>query len=322
MDKMIIFNVGGAMASYCEIQGKKIIIDIGTKTEFSPVLDFLLPYAENQNWEFSTQSGHENKYHIDQLIVSHPHRDHLSDIKKLFDNFYPQYVTTPNDNDGMGDDESINWDLVFGENIPDSAVQFFKDNLVKGRTPPLKSILKGMELYYIQPSKIESEITPTTDYINNTSLVWIVNINGLKVMLPGDIMNSGTEWMLNNRVVNIIPESKTETVFKNAISKVNILVTPHHGLESAFNVDILNAMKDELKLIIIPEKPTTEDDKRQVHQSYYNTDYGTGLDILFYEDNSISKGQSTVKTSTGHIIITGNQVIKVKEKDNLLKAFS
>ncbi len=322
MDKIIIFNVWWAMASFCEIQWKKIIIDIWTKTNFSPILHFLLPYAKEQNWSLSAIKWQENKYHIDQLIVSHPHKDHLSDIENLYKNFYPEFVTTPNDNSWMWNEESINWDLVIWEKQEDEKISFFRKNLLKDRKPPLKSIVKWIELYYIPPSKIENKITPLTDYTNNTSLVWIININWLKLMLPWDIMVSWTEWMLNNRVVNIVPESKTETVYKNAISKVNILVTPHHWLESAFNINIMNTMKDQLKLIIIPEKPTTEDDKRQVHQSYYNSDFGSGLDILYYEDNKIVKWQSTVKTSTWHIIMKWDKIIKVKDENNLIKAFS
>lgn len=319
MDKIIIFNVWWAMASYCEIWWKKIIIDIWTKTNFSPVLNFLIPYAKQNNWLFSVSAWQEKKYHIDQLIISHPHKDHLSDIKKLYENFYPEFVTTPNDNDWMWD-EALNWELVFWEKTPDEDVEFFRENLIKDRKPPLKSVLKEMELYYIK-SKDVKEKTPLADYTNNSSLVWIINLNWTKIMLPWDMMSSWMDWMLENRIVNIIPDSKTETVFKNAIKKIDILVAPHHWLESAFNTNAMKSMKDNLKLIIIPEKPTTENDKRKVHQSYYNSDYWNWIDILFYEDSN-SKNQWTLKTSTGHVIIKWNQVIKVKQDENLLKAFS
>lgn len=319
MDKIITFNVGWAMASYCEVWWKRIVIDIWTKTDFSPVLNFLLPYAKNQNWEKSRTKEHENKYHIDQLVISHPHRDHVADIENFYTYFYPEFVTTPNDNDWMENDESINWDLVFWSNTPDMAVKFFKDNLIKWRKPPLKSIVPQFELYYIPPKKIEKH-TPISDYTNNTSLVCIINLQWRKIMLPWDMMESWMKWMLNNRIVNIIPNSKTETIFKNAIKKINTLIAPHHGLESAFCVDALNEMRDNLRLVILPEKPTTEDDKRQIHPRYYNSEFGSWIDIITFEDWT-SKKQWTVKTSMWHIILTGTTTIKVTDDNNLLKVF-
>ncbi len=61
--------------------------------------------------------------------------------------------------------------------------------------------------------------------------------------------------------------------FKNRVKKTNILIAPHHGLKSAYNVNMMNEIKDSLELIIIPEKPTAEDDVRQVDNRYYDGNY-------------------------------------------------
>lgn len=321
MDKLIIFNVWWAMASFCEIDWKKIIIDLWLGQNFSPTNDFLLNYAKHQNWEKSQTDWQTEKYHIDQLIISHPHKDHLSDIKSFSEYFYPWLVTTPNDNEWMGKEESLNWELVFWNNTPDNDVIFFKDNFISWRNPPLKSVVKGLEIYYIKPPIIEQSIW-TTNYTNNTSLICSVQIWINRILLTWDIMKCWMEWMLNNRIVNIIPESKTETTFNNAIKKTSILVAPHHWLESAYNINAMKLMKDNLSLIIIPEKKSYADSNRNIHPSYYNWDYWSGINILQIDNNQTSFSQSTVKTSTWHIIIKWNDVMKVNDSDLLIPTFA
>jgi predicted O-methyltransferase YrrM len=49
MYKIAILNVGGAFSAYAELNGKKIVVDLGSGNGFSPVNDFLLPLSEK--WE-------------------------------------------------------------------------------------------------------------------------------------------------------------------------------------------------------------------------------------------------------------------------------
>lgn len=35
--KVAILNVGGALSSYIEVSGKKVVIDLGSGNDFSPV---------------------------------------------------------------------------------------------------------------------------------------------------------------------------------------------------------------------------------------------------------------------------------------------
>ena len=97
--KQVIFNVGGALSSYTEFGEKKLMIDIGKSSEFHPILDFLLPLFKAQRYGKSSQST--NKYLIDQLLISHPHKDHISAIEEFDKYFYPDLLTCPNNNEGM-----------------------------------------------------------------------------------------------------------------------------------------------------------------------------------------------------------------------------
>ena len=104
--KQVIFNVGGALSTYTEFDDKKLLIDLGKSTDFNPITDFLLPLYNQRNAKKSIYAT--DKYFIDQLIISHPHRDHLSAITDFNTNFYPDLLTCPNDNEGMPEGHKIN----------------------------------------------------------------------------------------------------------------------------------------------------------------------------------------------------------------------
>ena len=82
--KTVIFNVGAAMSAYVETDNKKIVIDLGKSSDFSPVNDFLLPLFEKRG----EKKDYGEKYYINQVFISHPHRDHISDLSDLDEHFY------------------------------------------------------------------------------------------------------------------------------------------------------------------------------------------------------------------------------------------
>lgn len=76
--KLVVFNVGSALCVYAEHQTTRIVFDIGKGNNFSPVNDFLLPLYEKRREH--RLKNRNNRYGISQLIVSHPHKDHISVI--------------------------------------------------------------------------------------------------------------------------------------------------------------------------------------------------------------------------------------------------
>ena len=49
--KVVVFNVGPALSAYVEMGDKKIVVDLGTGNDFSPVNDFLIPLFEKRQGE-------------------------------------------------------------------------------------------------------------------------------------------------------------------------------------------------------------------------------------------------------------------------------
>lgn len=291
--KVVIFNVGAALSSYVEIEDKKIVIDLGIGNDFSPVNDFLLPL-------FEKRQGKKEKYYIDQLFLSHPHKDHISDLSDMVNNFIIDLYTTPNDlSIGSDSYKNVNWNLV---DDPDSGEVKIVRDFYKRRYLPLKVCDPSrMTIGYIYPTIVENDKNLKNEsYTNNISIVVYIH-SGYKIFFSADIQKEGMKKLLEDN-----PEIK-----KKIGTGVDYLICPHHGLRSSFSTELFETMKDGKtnKLNIVSEK-SASDDNRKVDSRYSSTDYCKG-------NNNLSTSYNTVcqlKTSQGHIFIDDNGTVRI-EKD-------
>ncbi len=297
MKKLVIFNVGGAMSCYADLDEKKTLIDLGISPEMSPVDDFLIPLSDRGKFTIWADEHNRGKYRIDQLFLSHLDKDHISDYEKFRNNFHPFYMTCPNDNDNQIDGFKINRDLIGPEyDIRNLVLADMKKrdttepNLYKmSPSNPLVSIVDEISLFYIQPSLCESVEELKTGYANNLSLVIFLQVGKKTLLLPGDILKEGMEYLI-----------KSNYNFKLNLSfnGVDYLIAPHHGLQTSFSEYLFHTINgNKTRLNIISEKTREEDsseNRSDVDKRYYSSDYSTG-------DNSLN--QNAVKTSMGHIVI-------------------
>jgi beta-lactamase superfamily II metal-dependent hydrolase len=309
--KQIVFNIGGALSTYIEFDGKTLLVDIGKSDSVNPIIDFLLPLYKKREREKSSQDS--KKYHIDQLIISHPHNDHISAIEDFNNYFYPELLTCPNDDKGMKENEKINW-MLFEKN---PNIDILKKMLVD-RRPPLKATNPQNEfIYYLPPKEIECEKKLTSEgetYCNNISIVTYIRINGSKILLPGDIMKNGMELII-----------KKNSSMRNKLEEgVDVLIAPHHGLRSSFSTFLFSHMKNMKTrcLNIISEKQTIEGSDRQVDSRYSSQDYCDGVNNLSTNSGKVFQR----KTSGGHIFINYSTPGKpwfeiINDNDILIKKF-
>ncbi len=282
--KQVIFNVGGALSSYVEFDNKKLLIDIGKSQDFNPITDFLHPVYTKQNNEKSSFSG--EKFKIDQLVISHPHNDHISSINEFDENFHADLLTCPNDNIGMPEGHNINWDLFEESNNIDKLKE-----MLEGRQPPLRTTCDQNEfIYYIPAEECENSATLSSEsYCNNIGIVVFLIVNQHRVFFPADLQKEGMIDLLDNNY-NLRNKLK---------GGVDVLVTPHHGLRSSFSTKMFDEMKNKKTncLNIVSEKVNTSD-SREVDTRYSTNE--------FCEGNNNIGGNEThyqVKTSRGHILI-------------------
>lgn len=310
MKKIAIFNVGGALSSFAEIDGRHLIVDLGKSSVFSPVDDFLLPLINQEKFKKDIKEGTEGKYHIDQLFLSHLDNDHISDYDKFRDYFQPDYMTCPNDNETQNSIFKIVLDLFTGENKVQKLV--LSDMKMRRSDTlndygmsidnPLVSIFHEISLFYIRPDVCKNEELKS-NYANNLSLVLFFAVKNKTVLMPGDLSKEGMEYLIDN-----------DAAFKSKLNNfgIDFLVAPHHGLLTSFPERLFKEINgSKTKLNIISEKIRTEKDKDLENRSdvdtrYYNSNYSTG-------NNSLK--QNAVKTSMGHI------VIDLETDDNEIKQY-
>lgn len=289
--KVVVFNVGPALSAYIEMGSYKIVVDLGKGNGFSPVNDFLIPL-------FEKRQGKKDCYSVDQLFLSHPHKDHISDLKDMNEKFYFTLYTTPNDlSKGAESYKNVNWDLV---DDPDSCeVKKLKD-VYKGRTLPLRVCDSSrMTIGYIYPERVENDDTLKNEsYTNNISIALYIH-SGYRIFFAADIQKEGMKKLLVDN-----PELK-----KKIGQGVDFLVCPHHGLRSSFSIELFNAMKDgkTKKLNIVSEK-VNGDDNRNVDSRYSSTDYCEGDNNLSTDNNKVCQR----KTSQGHIFIDDDGTVTIE----------
>lgn len=302
--KVAVFNVGGALSAYVEFVGKKVVIDLGKGNGFSPVNDFLIPLFERRK---NAKTG--EKFIIDQLIVSHPHGDHINDLEDFDKSFYVGLYTTPNDLSPENNSvKNVNWDFV---DNPDSDEVKKVRNMYYGRRLPLQVCDGRMTIGYINPGVVENDHTLVDEsYTNNISIGVLIR-SGYSILFPGDVQKEGMKVFLE----------KNPAIKKQIHQGVDFLVTPHHGLKSSFSTDLFAAMNSgkTTRLNIVSEKVTHgPEDKRQVDSRYSTSDYCMGKNNLSTKDSPVYQR----KTSNGHIFIDDDGTVTIdNDIENIIKKF-
>lgn len=293
MKKMVVFNVGGALCSYLNIGSNRIVVDLGKSEEFNPVTDFLIPHFERNGYE-TDESG---KYKVAQLLVSHPHMDHISAIQDFDEYCTAKLVTCPNDKKENEPADSLDFSQFDYESAEVKKLQ----EMYQHRNLPLDvSIEEGgndkQYLFYIKPGdvRINGALTSDECYQNNVSLVSLFVINGHRVLLPGDIMKNGMQKLIRDN-----PDFRRELTRH----RLCILVAPHHGLRSSFPINLFGMIKEGKTrcLNIVSEKPNNPDDTRVVDPRYASREFCDGDNDLISTNGVDFNCQR--KTSQGHICI-------------------
>ncbi len=325
IQKQVIFNVGGALSSYLEFNGNRIIIDLGKSKDFNPIEDFLLPLAQER--QFNKNPLDTNKYFLEQVFLSHLDKDHISTIEEFDKHFNPGLLTAPCIHPRQNNIFDIIKNLFINEDECRKKVL----ELMAKRSPgygreiqedydkPLivhKNYLNNVRLYYI-PAKMCSneEMFEKQNYSNNTSLVLFIKINNHKIFMPGDLMKTGMKYLIENR-----PELKND--LQNL--GIDFLIAPHHGLTTSFPDILFQTIKNNKtnRLNIISEK---------IRRSLFQENR-SDVDSRYYGDshclcNNNLDHQGGIKTSGGHIVLDYSntiptvKIIDTNEKQELINEF-
>ncbi|MFW6129473.1 MAG: ComEC/Rec2 family competence protein [Candidatus Aminicenantaceae bacterium] len=183
--------------------------------------------------DFSPLLHIKEKYGIERLdyvIISHPHKDHISDIMN-FDDLSPRVLCRPKHltkddvmRDVLDKDKPL-FEKYFEIN------QKYSEPISPEENPKLPRNNGGVEILNFHPKSCEKS------NINNHSIVTILSYAESKVILPGDNESPSWKELLKNED------------FINAIRNADILLAPHHGRKSGYYQELFDYFKPYITVV-------------------------------------------------------------------------
>lgn len=221
--KIIFYDV--EHGSCCHIitpNNKHILVDVGSKTNKSIV--------EHINRKYF--GGYGGK--IDELIITHPHEDHLYDLPNLYSKLSPRVLNRPKE----AFDITPSKKTPIHIKIADCANLMNKNynQPVSVNELPTESLSNGgVSFEFITP---KASWTTKQD-LNTFSNIIIVNVFGNKFVLTGDNPKTILQNMMNENYENI----------QSKVNNATVLLAPHHGRTGEFCKDFFDCVNPYLTVV-------------------------------------------------------------------------
>lgn len=269
MLEIVIWDVQHGSAAYINTpEDKHFVIDLGTGS------------YEDNNEDFSPLMHLKNNYNIDsidEVIITHPHTDHLDDIFN-FDKLSPKILRRPTH---LSEEDIRKANPDSDSEIVDKYIKLdnrFSQPVKKSENPSLPENNGGVNFYCFTSSECG------TSNINNHSIVTIVEYLDVKVVIPGDNESPSWEELLEN------------DNFVNKIMGRNVFIAPHHGRASGYSSSLFDH--------IVPYLVIVSDDKEtdtSVTDKYSKK--ASGWKVYSRSDNSSEKRYCLTTRKDGTIVI-------------------
>lgn len=220
MLKLVFWDVQHGSATHIKTpNGLDIVQDLGTGTHRGGAIDFSpLRYLKDKL----------NVACIDEVIITHPHRDHLDDIFN-FDYLNPRILNRPRH---LSDSEVIAANRSQDRAVIDKYLEI--DKRYSGpvvNDPLLAENNGGVGFKIFMPTECDHS------NINNHSLVTIITYASLRILLPGD--NEPESWQ----------ELLRNSEFREAIRGTDVFLASHHGRDSGYYAGLFSYFTPKLVVI-------------------------------------------------------------------------
>ncbi len=188
---------------------------------------------ENNSEDFSPLLQLKNNYGVDRIdhaILTHPHTDHIADVKNLM-NVKPRVLTAPSH---LSQDAIMDDILEKDKDIVDKyldIVDRYSSSVRYGDSPRNPDNNGGVDIKTFTP-KESSESN-----LNNHSVVTVASYAESTILMSGD--NESPSW---NELLD-------QASFRKAIRGTDILLASHHGRESGFHSDLFDYITPRLTII-------------------------------------------------------------------------
>jgi beta-lactamase superfamily II metal-dependent hydrolase len=224
--KLFFFRIGNGHCTYIEFpNGERAFVDLNRK----------LPNEGENPLQIVWNAGVRR---IDRLFITHPHRDHITGFKVLFDSFTVSYF--------------------YFSGVPFRPDPVYEDWLSyeeKKRNHPTRYQVGAG--YYTQVGQVRidylmppaSLITGTNDDVNNNSLLLKFTYGTTRILICGDTEEDG--W---------------RRVSDYDISNIDLLLAAHHGNDSGYYQPKVRVMNP--KYVVISAGPGTPHDADHKYRPY------------------------------------------------------
>lgn len=218
---VIVWDVQHGNALYIRTpNGQHIVQDLGigsygsSNRTFSPL--------NHLRWNYEVS-------HLDAVILTHPHRDHLDDIGQ-FDSFAPHVLVRPSyltEAEVWAGNQSADRDII-------QKYLEINNRFVHPVTPPdptLSDNNGGVQMQFFFSSACGRS------NLNNHSCVTVLSHEGIKIVLPGD--NEAPSWQ----------ELLSNSAFRAAIGGTDVFLAPHHGRDAGFLSELFDQFRPRLTIV-------------------------------------------------------------------------
>ena len=216
MMKIVIFDVEHGFCAFVRSpNGHGLLIDCGRSDGFSPVRYVV-------DCEIQDLAPFEGRP-LAKFILTHPHDDHLNDVEALIRHLRPAVMAR----------QTYDWEEVKsgeplrGEYVNLDMFSAWQESYDRQVECPDWGGMK-LESHRLTPRRAKE--LDEARFVNNSSIVTVIEWNGFKTVFPGDLEEAGWRELLGDRN------------FANSIRGATLFVASHHGHSSGYCGEIFEVM--------------------------------------------------------------------------------
>lgn len=228
--QITVWDVEQGLAVHVESpNGKMFVVDLGRS-------DVLGGQGTKSPLDQLRGRGYGAK--IDELIITHPHRDHLDEIANLGKDLSPKVLVRPVH---LSDDEVRAGNREEDREIIDTYLRIhgeYHDPISEDENPESSQNNGGMKIRRFHPQDA------ATSNLNNHSIVTFFTYASSTVCVPGD--NESPSW--NELLVS--------SGFCTLLKQTDVFLASHHGGDSGFSKDVFEHC--DPKLVVVSDGSATD----------------------------------------------------------------
>jgi beta-lactamase superfamily II metal-dependent hydrolase len=251
-------NVGHGDCSYIELpNGARLMIDCGSGGNNWPS-KLLKHYKITKSEKSVSIPEITDSYGIDNLIISHPHTDHFSDLKAIHDDI--GFYLLSGGYRGFIDQIQVA-DMDWHKRGQEQAKYFIEIvNKYKGEYKVSRDRIDSAKDMGCRVSKKRFiEYQQGVD-LNDISYLTTLTFGTNKILFAGDLTASGVETIL---------KSSKASEFKEFVSGTTILKVPHHGRENGCSKEMFDLFGIKPLLCVVSDSVLNEKNQGTANTEWY-----------------------------------------------------